>query len=697
VSDLPHALERHPQLDDWVRIDPVDTVTVATGKVELGQGITTALALIAAHELSVDVDRIRVQTAHTGITPNEFVTAGSMSVQDSGGALRQACAHARRLLIAAAADTLGVAPDALDIRDGWIAPTGPAQGDNEGISIWTLHGGRSFGYAIESRVGERPALPPPRRQRRIDLDDKVRGVGVFVQDMAWPDMLHARVVRPPSWRHRLDSFSLPEATGGIDLRVDGNLVTVVGEDEHRVARTADVVAGRCRWRLTQPLTGESLGGSSRAFSVRDGVAVDEPVAGLGFMPDVQATYHRPHLMHASLAPSAAAALWRDGALTVWSHSQGVELLKHTLAGVLGIAAEAVTVIHRQGAGAYGHNGADDAALDAALCALPHPGRPVLLKWTRAQEHVWEPYGPAMRVDLAAALDDTGRITAWSHEVWSYTHAGRPIPGEAGSNLSGAWLREPACEMPPARPRLGPEVGIHRNAWPIYALPAPRVVKRFVAQGPLRTSSLRGLGAHANVFAIESFMDELAHTVGVDPLTFRLWHLTDERARAVLEAAVDLAGGLSGPRGLALTRYKNRQTWAAVVAEVDVDPESAATRVGHLWIAADAGRVVDPDGLINQLEGGAVQSLSWSLKEAVRFDAEAIHSVDWETYPVLRFDEVPEVRTRPIDRPDQPSLGAGEATVGPAAAALANAVFAATGVRVRDLPLTPERLREAAGR
>jgi nicotinate dehydrogenase subunit B len=697
VAGLPSALQRHPELDGWVRIDPADTVTVATGKVELGQGITTALALIAAHELSVDVARIRVQTAHTGLTPNEFVTAGSMSVQDSGGALRQACAHARRLLIAAATAALGADSDGLDIRDGWIAPAGASTGGNEGVSIWALQGGRRFEHTITEHVDERPALAPPPRQRRIDLDDKIRGVGVFVQDMAWPDMLHARVVRPPSWRHRLDSISLPHAIAGIDMRVDGSLLAVVGEDEYRVVRTAEIVAGRCRWRLAQALTGEPLGGRSRSFPVRDGVAVDEPVTELAFQPDLRATYHRPHLMHAALAPSAAAALWHDGKLTVWTHSQGVELLRHTLADVLGIAPEAVTVIHRQGAGAYGHNGADDAALDAALCARPHPGRPVLLKWTRAQEHAWEPYGPAMRVDLAAALDDAGRIAAWSHDVWSYTHAGRPIPGETGSNLSGAWLREASIDMPPAAPRLGPEVGIHRNAWPIYALPEPRVVKRFVAPGPLRTSSLRGLGAHGNVFAIESFMDELAQTAGADPLSFRLRHLADDRARSVLEAVVDLAGGLSGPRGLALARYKNRQTWAAVVAEVDVDPQSAAIRVGRLWIAADAGRVVDPDGLINQLEGGAVQSLSWSLKEAVEFDADGICSVDWQTYPVLRFDEMPEVATSLIDRPDKPSLGAGEATVGPAAAALANAVVAATGLRVRDLPLTPERLREAAGR
>lgn len=695
MADLPGALQRHPELDLWVRVDPSDTVTIATGKVEIGQGITTALALIAAHELGLDVDRIRVQTAHTGVTPNEFITAGSMSVEDSGSALRQACAHARRLLLEAASAELGMDPGRLDLDDGWI--TGP--GLNEGRSIWALQGGRPFRHRIDVREGERPATPPPERQRRIDLPAKLAGRGVFLQDLTWPDMLHARVVRPPTFRHRLESLDEPAAPTGSDLRLvrDGSFLAVTGSDEWQVTRHAERVAGRCRWRQLQELSGVPLGTESQAFPLQDGTPVEAVAPELDFSPTLTASYSRPQIMHASLAPSAAAACWKDNALTVWSHSQGVELLKRTMPDLLGLDAGQVTVVHHQGAGAYGHNGADDAALDAALCALANPGRRVLLKWTRAQEHRWEPYGPAMRVDMAAALDGEGRICGWSHDVWGYTHMGRPVPGEEGSNLAAAWLRAEPRQAPPAQPRLGPEVGIHRNAWPIYHLPAPRVVKRFVAPAPLRTSSLRSLGAHGNVFAIESFMDELAALAGQPPVAFRLAHLCDQRARAVLEAVDELCGGVTGPRGVALARYKNRQTYAAVVAEAEVDLDAAVVRVPRLWIAADAGRVVDPDGLINQLEGGAVQSVSWTLKERVRFDAADIQSEDWETYPVLRFDEAPSVVTRLLDHPAERSLGAGEATQGPTAAALANALHAACGLRVRDLPLDPEHLRRAAAR
>lgn len=697
MADLPASLARHPELDTWVRVDRADTVSVATGKVEIGQGITTALALIAAHELGVDVAAIRVQTAHTGITPNEFITAGSMSVEDSGSALRQACAHARSLILQRAAERFGVDVIELDIVDGRIVAEG-ATGLNEVVDIWALQGGRPFAHRIGQRRDERPPSAPPVRQARIDLHDKILGRGVFLHDAWWPDMLHARVVRPPTWRHRLEAVDPPTPPVGLRVGRDGSLQWVCGADEAGVARHAERLAAACRWRQIEALAGVPLGGESQAFPLReDGVPEALPLPPLGFTPDLCASYSRPHIMHGSLAPSAAAALWRDETISVWSHSQGVELLKRTLAEVLGLASGQVTVIHRQGAGAYGHNGADDAALDAALCALDNPGRHVLLKWTRDQEHRWEPYGPAMRVDLAAALDAVGRIRAWSHEVWSYTHAGRPLPREAGSNLSGAWLREPALEAPAPEPRLGAEVGIHRNAWPLYALPAPRVIKRFVAPGPLRTSSLRSLGAHGNVFAIESFMDELATLSGQTPLAFRLAHLRDPRARAVLEAVVELAGGLDGPRGVALARYKNRQTYAAVVVEAEVDADSAMVRVPRLWIAADAGRVVDPDGLVNQLEGGAVQALSWTLKEQVHFASDDIYGNDWSSYPVLRFDEVPDVVTRLLDRPEQRSLGAGEATQGPAAAALANAVCAASGVRVRDMPLDPDRLRQAAGR
>ncbi len=713
MAELPASLKRNPALDLWVRVDPRETITVRTGKVEIGQGILTALTLIAAEELDVEPARVRIETAVTGRSPNELITAGSMSVEDSGSALRQACAQARRIMLEHAASDLGVERAALRVTDGEIG----VPGANRTVSYWDVQGGRPFGVQIQESVGEKLAdeyRVVGKGIGRIDLPAKVRGEGVFVHDLTLPGLLHARVVRPPGYHHRLsalDRARIDRDSELVRLIVDGSFVAVVAEAEHAAVRLMEQAARAAKWRqldqleVPADLSDFLLQHEAGAFPIVDGVPREAPVPQLNSPNDsvkVHASYSRPYVMHASLAPSAAAALWDADRLTIWSHSQGIELLGPTVAKVLGIAPQQVTVIHTPGAGAYGHNGADDVALDAALCARAVPGRPVLLKWTRQQEHQWEPYGPAMRIDLEAHLDDQGRVQTWSHDVWSFTHVGRPMPFHEGSELVAAWhLEKPFARVPPA-PRLGPEVGIHRNAWPLYRFPQTRVVKRFVKDSPLRTSSLRGLGAHANVFAIESFMDELASAAGADPIEFRLRHTDDPRARDVIERVAAMAKRDSTAsserargRGFGFARYKNQQCYAAVIVEVDVDLESADIRVNHVWIAADAGRVVDPDGIVNQLEGGAVQSLSWTLKEAVAFDRDGVTSVDWDSYPILRFSEVPGVTTELIDRPQLRSLGAGEATQGPTAAAVANAVATATGIRVRRLPMTPEQLRASA--
>jgi CO/xanthine dehydrogenase Mo-binding subunit len=376
------------------------------------------------------------------------------------------------------------------------------------------------------------------------------------------------------------------------------------------------------------------------------------------------------------------------------------LLRLSLAEALGMDPEAVRLIHVPGPGCYGHNGADDATLDAALLARAASGRPVLLKWMRDDEHRWEPYGPAMVVETRASVDADGRIVDWNLETWSSTHIARPFPGGERSNLLAAWHRAEPMEPLPVRPFLPYHGGIHRNADPLYTLPRRRIVKHLV-EGPLRTSSTRSLGAYANVFAIESTMDELARAAGIDAVAFRLAHLDDDRARAVIEAAAERAAArpprdeFGRGRGLGFARYKNMHAYAAVVVDVAIDDETAAIRLEHAVIAADAGEIVDPDGLANQLEGGFVQSASWTLKEQVRFDDTRITSVDWDTYPILTFDEVPEIETLLLDRPGEPFLGAGEATQGPTAGAIANAVHDAIGVRLRDIPFTPERVRAAA--
>ena len=395
------------------------------------------------------------------------------------------------------------------------------------------------------------------------------------------------------------------------------------------------------------------------------------------------------------------ATWQNGQLTVWSHSQGIFNLRTDLALVLQMDQDAIEVEHLQGAGCYGHNGADDVACDAALLARAVPGRPVQVVWTRAQELSNAPMGPAMAVELQATLDAQGRIARWQHSVWSNGHGLRPGRGKVPVLLAGLQLEKPFPPTVSVNVPLANGGGAERNAIPVYDFPAYRAVSHRLTVMPVRTSALRALGNFCNVFAAESFLDEVAHACAQDPLDFRLRHLSDPRAIAVLKQAAAKADWQSKRKavlpeghglGLAYCRYKNNGAYCAAVAQVDAS--GAKLRVDQLWLAVDVGLVVNPDGVRNQIEGGAIQSVSWTLMEQVQFDRQQITSTDWERYPILRFSDVPQVEVDILDQPGQASVGAGEAAQGPVAAAIANALFHAMGVRVRDLPLSPDRIRQA---
>jgi CO/xanthine dehydrogenase Mo-binding subunit len=710
------SLERNPDLDTWLRVDAAGTVTVFTGKVELGQGIKTALARIAADELDVALARVRVHTADTAEGPNELLTVGSNSLEESGAALRVVAAQARAQLLGLAAAELGAPVAALEVDDGTVRAPGVART----TSYFELFGGKRFeckvtGDARPKRPDEYRILGRP--GERIGMEDIVTGRTVYVQDLRLPGMLHARVLRPPSLGAHLVELDDGEVRRlpGVEAVVrDGSFVAVVAGKASQAVAALKRLRGAARWteepRLPEQaqLFADLRAAQPKSFPVVDGTAIEAPVPAVATPPGaahtLRASYTRPFHMHGSIGPSAALAHEVDGQLTVWSSTQGASLLRVTLAQALGIDAERVRVIHVVGPGCYGHNGADDVALDAALLARALPGRPVHVQWTRADEHAWEPYGPAMVVDLQASLDEHGLVIDWNHDVRSFTHVSRAIPhGPLTSGLLAAWHRAAPLSRPTPRPMLGYHVGIHRNADPLYTFPHRRVVKHFVEGSPFRTSSLRALGAYANVFAIESFIDELADAAGLDPLELRLRQLADPRAREVLVAAAERLGWRSAPRparsgrgrGLGFARYKNQKAWCAVAVELRVDDASAAIRIERAVIAVDAGQIVDPEGIVNQLEGGFVQAASWTLREEVRFDRTRVTTTDWQSYPILGFGEIPELETVLLDRPGQPWLGAGEASVGPTAAAIANAIFDATGLRVRDLPLTQERLRDAA--
>jgi nicotinate dehydrogenase subunit B len=716
------ALTKHAQLDDWVAFTAGQRVFIRSGKVELGQGIRTALVLVAAEELRLDPADIDVARPATGRTPEEGNTAGSHSVMHSCVAVRQACAHAYRILLQRAADKLDVPAPSLTASGGMI--TGPA---GNAVSYWELAEGRPFDYAV---TGPAPLQSPGsyrwigRGTTRVDLAAKFWGEPVFVQDLRLPGMVFARVVRP----RRLGATpgcDLPAAIGAARVIRDGSFVAVVAGTEGAAAAAAGRLRQQVTWEGGAPFSPHS----AEAAHMTSHVVISHPIVdgraaesgggqhresgggqhrepGPASATTLSARYTKPFLLHGSIGPSGAVALLEDGRLTVWSHTQGIGILRKAIAHVLGLDAQQVVVKHMDGAGCYGHNGADDAALDAALVAAALPGETVSLRWSRDDEHGFEPLGAAMVVDITGGLGADGTIQSWREDIYTYSHATRPSPRpvERESRLLGSWALDPPFTRPPAGFSTGFESGGHRNGTPGYRFADRSVIEHDVDDGtPVRTSALRSLGALANVFAIESFMDEAAAEAGEDPVTFRLRHLEDERGRTVIETVVEMAGGLQAPggadapgRGLGYAHYENSMTYVAMVVELVVDAENGQVRLRKAWIAADSGETIDPDGLTNQLEGGFIQAASWTLYEAVGLDSDGVSTRDWESYPIMRFSQVPEIETRLIERPGYPPVGAGEASCGPAAAAIGNAIAQYTGARVRDLPLTPSRIMDAFG-
>ncbi len=710
------SLLANPALDDWLGFDAGGTVTVRSGKVDIGQRISTAVVLLVADELDIDPGRVKVARVETGLSPDEGFTSGSQSMAQTGNAIRLAAATARRRLLEQAARALEVDPAELEVDDGTIH----SRVTNRKTDYWELAAGRPFGIAVDADAPLRPRAALGRvggAARPRGLEDIVRGRLHFLHDMSLPGMLHARTVRPPHYHARLsalDEAVVERLAGeGVETVRDGSFLAVAAGDEWAAVRAAERLAAAASWDMGSGLPSRDIYESLRAnekvsLPVVDGAPVEAPLPPPGAPPaeavaTLEARYERPYQMHASLGPSAAMAAFADGRLTVTTHSQGVYFLRAALADALGMEQEAIRVTHAPGPGCYGHNGADDAAFDAAIVARALPGAPVLLKWTREEEHAWEPYGSCASMDLCASLDGEGRIVSWSHETFSDTYSMRPRPGPgrmgAARLLSARFLAEP-LDPPVMGPAMAPHMGIHRNLDPLYDLPDKRLVKHLVRGMPLRTSALRSLGAYANVFAIESFMDELAEEAGIDPVSFRLRHLSDPRGRAVIEAAaarLDPAGADCGQghgRGLGFAQYKNSAAYAAVVMEVSVS-DAGAIRLERCAVVADAGEIVDRAGLAAQLEGGVIQAASWTLREAVAFDRDGIASRDWDAYPILGFDNVPAFETVLIDPGRARFLGAGEATAGPTAAAIANAVHAATGLRLRRIPFTPDTVRAAA--
>lgn len=695
----PGSLEKNPRLSQWLRVHADGTVSVFSGKVEIGQGILTALAQIAAEELGIRSERIRMVSANTADSPDEGVTSGSLSIQDSGSALRSACAHARALLLGRAGQRLGVSVEDLRVEDGTI------HAGSRCTSFWECAEDGLFDCDVDASID--PKSPHEyravgRRAPRLDLPDKIAGRPRFLQDMVLPEMLFGRTVRPPHSFAKLSALDEGKARAmpGVTIVRDGSFVGVLAEREEAAIAAQRTLRQAAVWEKLSSLP-QDIHAWLKDHAVEHRVISEKVDAGTTTRAahSLEASYTKPYLSHASIGPSCAIAQFEGDKLVVWSHSQGIFNLRRDLAMALGMREDAIVVRHAEGSGCYGHNGADDVALDACLLARSAGGRPVQVQWMRDDEFAWAPCGPAMSFTLRAVLDAAGNILDWQHELWSNGHSSRPGRSDSPS-LTAAWHLAKPFGRPAAINMPLPAGAADRNAIPLYDFPNQRVVNHYVRDMPVRTSALRSLGAYANVFAIESFMDELAAAAGVDPIAFRLRHLKDPRGRAVLERAAQRAGWAAWKpaegrgHGIGFAKYKNLGAYCAVVAEVEVDQE---VRVRRLVVAVDVGLVVNPDGVVNQIEGGAIQSTSWTTKEQVRLDSHGIASLGWEDYPILKFSEVPSIEVELIDRPELPAVGAGEAAQGPTGAAITNAVTHALGVRVRDLPLRPERVIAAIER
>ncbi|MBZ5577763.1 MAG: molybdopterin-dependent oxidoreductase [Acidobacteriia bacterium] len=701
AADLGKPLDPR-QVDSFLAIHPDGSITVYTSKVDVGTGLRIAVRQMVAEELDVPVDRIAFVEGDTALTPDQGGTGGSTGIPRGGVEIRQAAATVRQALLKLAAERLQRPADQLTIAASAVWPVS----GGSGIPFGTLVGGRRLSLEVNPKA---PLQDPARYAvvgkplARPDVPGKCTGQHVYLQDFSVPGMLHARVVRPPAAGAKLLSVDESSVASIPDVRVvrRQDFLAVVAADEWAAVRAAREL--KASWSDVQTLPGsENLESHLRSSAVeRDEAIVNrgDPAAAMpGSARQLKATYYWPFQSHASLGPSCSIADVRSEGATVWSSSQGSHGLRNTLARTFGIPQDQLRVIYLDGAGSYGTNGADDVAADALLLSQT-VGRPVRVQWMRGDEHGWDPKGPPQLLDLRAGIDGDGRIVAWETEMWlPVTVPGtRPLLAADAAGVT--------------QPR-GQNAGLlSQNADPPYAAPHVRVVSHWLKEVPLRLSNLRAPGKIANAFAVESFIDELAAAAGLDPLAYRMRGLSDPRALDVLKrvgAMIDwqarpspnpqaLQGALLTGRGLAYVRYKQSENYVAMAMEVEVERTTGETRVRRVACAHDCGLVINPDSLRNQIEGNILQTLSRTLHEEVKFDRARVTSVDWAGYPILRFPEAPAVQVALLDRPALAPYGAGEAAAAPVAAALGNAVFDATGVRLRTVPFTAERVKAALAR
>jgi CO/xanthine dehydrogenase Mo-binding subunit len=717
------------QLDSWIAIAADGSVTAYSGKEELGQGISTAQQQLVAEELSLPFDRVKLIYCDTAMTPDQAHTSGSQShpANFNQSNLAQAAATARETLLRLASDRMGVPVDQLSAKDGVISVKSDP---SKKASYSELVGGKKFAIAVDKNAKRKPASewtvlgkPVP----RPDLPALATGQFEFVHNVKLPGMLHGRVIRPPAVGATVvsvDEDSVKGMPGVVKVVVKKNFVGVVAEKPWQAIQAANGL--KVTWTPGAGLPShasfyEHLRSQkpTRDVLLVDSKDVEQKLSGAATA--MKATYHHPYQMHGSIGSSCAVADVQGDKATIYSPTQAVWYQKNTAAMVLGLKPENLRVIFRRGSGCYGLNGADTVTYDAALLSQA-VGKPVRVQLSRKDEMAWENYGNAYVIDERAGLDAQGNIIAWEHESWSPTRGNRPGPRTPGNVVTGFLLGFEPEPFTPRSPAAEPRAYNNgSNGVPSYlagqvggeshgtgTVKSERVLLHNV-QSPFWTGPLRSPARLQNTFAHECFMDELAARVKADPVAYRLRHLSDSRLIEVLQAAAKAANWKSRPspkpgnrrtgtasgRGAACVFYEGDNGYTAMVAEVEVNQDTGKVAVKRIVASSDVGPISNPDGLRNQVEGGALQGMSRALMEEVTWDDQKVTSVDWGTYRTLPLGfDVPKVECVLINRPDGEVMGAGETSITLVAAAIGNAIFDATGARIRQIPFTPERVKEA---
>jgi CO/xanthine dehydrogenase Mo-binding subunit len=694
-------------VDTFLAIDSASMVTVYSGKVDLGTGVQTALAQIVAEELDVPFRNVKIVQGDTALTPDQGPTFGSLSIQIGGVQIRNAAAMARNALLELAATRLGIKPDELTIADGVVS------GGGRQVSYGELIAGKTFSLTLDHQ--KPPATKDAKTFKvvgtsvpRVDIPDKVTGKFTYMQDFRVPGMLHGRVVRPSAIGAQLQSVdekSIEGIPGNVRIVREGNFLGVVADNEWAAIKASQQI--KATWSAW-----EGLPDQAKVFEyVRASkVAKDEVTADVGNVAEamgkeglkkINATYEFAIHTHGSIGPSCAIAEFKDGKLTSWSASQATHNLRKQLAKMMGLPLENVRCLYVEGSGCYGRNGHEDAAADAALLAKV-TGRPVRVQWSRADEHGWDPKGPPTLVDLRAAIDASGTVTAWDSEFF--------IPQQTPNTFLVPLVAATLSGMP-ADDTIAPGNIFHNSNVP-YKFANIKAVCHRLETTPFRPSWIRTPGRMQNTFANEGFIDELAAAANADPIDFRLKYVdpADSRGIEVLNRVAAMAkwdkrpspgksqaGDVVTGRGVSYCKYELVRTYIAAIAEVEVKRSTGEIRATRFYVAHDCGQIINPDGVKSQIEGNVIQTVSRTLKEELKFSRSAVTSLDWASYPILTFPEMPDIVIELIDRPTEKPWGVGEPTTAVVPSAISNAVFDATGVRLRSVPFTLEKVRETLRR